>query len=253
MNKLVTGIKGLMPIYQEDFDFLQQSFSDIAKGLASVFGDNYILSGCEYTENGSGMVSWSAGWVVLNSEVLYFPAQTTNWVNQIKMKIESIETEEREFEFADELGIKNHKIWELRTARAINIEEFDDPDVFTINYDAKQRLETLYADVSSLKNTFPFFQVSLAGVCNIRLNKDLSSRVYGYVKLISQQNISEIFDVPAERVPWGTTILFSNQKGTLKLVKVTESGSVVCRLYVEYDNTNGIENLTIPINYTYAG
>jgi len=67
MNKIKTGIQGEMPFYQDSLEFFQTAVRTMGAGLGSIFGDNYILSGCKLV---SGNVS--AGWLVLGGEVCWF-------------------------------------------------------------------------------------------------------------------------------------------------------------------------------------
>lgn len=253
MNKIVTGIKGLMPFYQEDIEFLQQSIVDIAKALASVWGDNFVLSGCKHTDKAGG-ADITEGWLVVNGEVVYFPAQSPTWFNQFKVKVEDSFTEEREFEIADDSGIKKHKIWNFRKARAIEVSEFDDSDTIELTFKANEKIDEMYSRLVKLANPSTVFNASISGDYDIRFYKEISDRIFGYIALKSAKNYELSFDFPSGIMPSGTTILFENSNGYVKFIEsfdnVTKKWSY--KLVINYDNTSGSGNLNIPVNYCVA-
>lgn len=71
MNKLIrSGSK--LNLKNEDFTFMQDSFLDVLKGMATAYGigqsDSYVLSGCDFTIN-AGTISVAAGYIVLGGEI----------------------------------------------------------------------------------------------------------------------------------------------------------------------------------------
>lgn len=66
MNKLLFS-EGGQPLYLDDLDFLQNSFADSVKGLASPFG-NVILSGCVISSS-DNKTSWTDGYLVIDGEI----------------------------------------------------------------------------------------------------------------------------------------------------------------------------------------
>lgn len=72
MDKFLT-FEGEMPIWLNDFDFIDKSVRDTFDRLVKSFTDgvmnDVILSGCVFTAK-SGMVSWTSGVVALGGEIL---------------------------------------------------------------------------------------------------------------------------------------------------------------------------------------
>lgn len=72
---------GGMPLYGDDFLFIQESYTSVIKAIASSIGvTSYILSGVEYTipplSPQGTEVDVSAGWVVIDGEPFYFAGGT---------------------------------------------------------------------------------------------------------------------------------------------------------------------------------
>ena len=67
MNKFdITGVTRGFPLKLDDIDFMNEANFEVLKALSSIYGENYILSGCEI-DRATGNVS--EGYVVLNNEV----------------------------------------------------------------------------------------------------------------------------------------------------------------------------------------
>lgn len=75
MNKLIIP-NGGMPLFGDDFNFLDDAQRDALKGvlyeLALPYDGNLILGGCELTTSGP-TTTISAGYVLIDWEVCYFP------------------------------------------------------------------------------------------------------------------------------------------------------------------------------------
>jgi len=67
MNTIDFSHAGGFPLETDTFDFLQKSLADPIKALATLGGDNYIISGVVETKD-----KVSDGWVVINGEILPF-------------------------------------------------------------------------------------------------------------------------------------------------------------------------------------
>lgn len=79
MNKLETSYLGGHPLTLEDLEFFQNGLMEAFNGLASVWqygsSDSIILSGLQGTISGPN-VTYTSGFVVVNSEVYYVPSAT---------------------------------------------------------------------------------------------------------------------------------------------------------------------------------
>ena len=71
MDRIKTniGIDDGMPFCTPQLEFLQSSFQDIVTGLATMFGENFIVSGCEI----DGANNVSPGYVCLSGEIMKCP------------------------------------------------------------------------------------------------------------------------------------------------------------------------------------
>ena len=68
MNRHIDFDKtGGLYVYQDTFDFMQKTYTEPMEAAAALLGNKLILSGC--VDNG---LSVSAGWVVINNEILPF-------------------------------------------------------------------------------------------------------------------------------------------------------------------------------------
>jgi hypothetical protein len=74
MNKLLVP-NGGMPLFGDDFAFLDAATRDAFKGVFFAFGGNMVLGGCELTIVGDD-VTVSPGYVLIDYEVCYFPGRT---------------------------------------------------------------------------------------------------------------------------------------------------------------------------------
>lgn len=68
MNRIDAQQSGGFPLETDTLDFLQNSFTAL-QSLVALGGDNFIVSGCQVQAN-----NVSAGWVVINGELLPFKA-----------------------------------------------------------------------------------------------------------------------------------------------------------------------------------
>lgn len=94
MNSVQWITTGGIPLRNENWQYHQDAVKDALKGLASMLGGNFYLSGLELTP-GSGTISWTAGYVVLNGEVLYVPAGTdNNYTNLSNTYLELLQADE---------------------------------------------------------------------------------------------------------------------------------------------------------------
>lgn len=117
MNKLLT-FSGAQPIYLGDIDFLQDASAQMETCLArALMGDgsntlNAILQGVEFSY-GSGLISWTAGVVVLNGEILPIAAGSISGAqgDLIYFHVSSVLSGNRIFKDGE-----SHQCWDTRTA-----------------------------------------------------------------------------------------------------------------------------------------
>jgi hypothetical protein len=79
MNKLLWPTGGVQ-LHSEDFIFAETAVRDAIGGLVSKFQEGntvLVISGCEVSFAGSN-ASITEGWVVINNEILFMPAQTVS-------------------------------------------------------------------------------------------------------------------------------------------------------------------------------
>ncbi len=252
MNKIVTRHLGLMPFLLEDIEFLQNSLSAAINAVASIFGDNsdfgnnYVLSGCNFSESGN-KTKISEGWLFVNGELVYSPEQELdgdipNWG---AVKILKEEKEERTFEFADSSGEKNHAVWEFKKAKWVSAEEFDDDDTIKFARWINKEFLKMQSDVRKLKYADEVFQKYIPQKCAVSIKKRGSSFMFGRIILYASEKIKLTMDCPKGIAPYGKTVLFSDSKGQITITE-NNSGSF---LDIDYDNT-GNERLLLPIQYS---
>lgn len=118
MNKLLT-YAGTQPIYLGDIDFVQNAaldvFKNIAKALMNLPSDtlNAIIQGVELTYPSSGTVSWTAGVVVLNGEILPIAAGSITVGNDDAIYFHVVSTLSGERTFKDG---ESRKCYDTRSA-----------------------------------------------------------------------------------------------------------------------------------------
>lgn len=119
MNKLLT-YAGQQPIYLGDIDFLQDSAGSmltcLARALMNQGSDslNAILQGVILSQQTQTHISWTAGVVVINGEILPVPAGTvrgTLGTTSLYFHVEEEQTGTRTFKDGEE-----HACWATRTA-----------------------------------------------------------------------------------------------------------------------------------------
>lgn len=70
MNKFdINGVSRGFPLKLDDIDFMNSATYEAIKGLSSVYGENYIVSGCSFATKGKV----TEGYVVLKGELYYVP------------------------------------------------------------------------------------------------------------------------------------------------------------------------------------
>jgi hypothetical protein len=117
MNKLLT-YAGTQPIYLGDIDFMQNAaagmFKSLAKALMNMSSDtmNAILQGVAITY-GAGIISWSAGIVVLNGEILPVAAGSISGEagNALYFHVNSVLSGSRTFK-----NLEEHDCYDTRSA-----------------------------------------------------------------------------------------------------------------------------------------
>jgi hypothetical protein len=251
MNKIVTGITGLMPFYQEDIEFLQNAMLEMGKALASVWGDNFILSGCVYTETDTESY-YTEGFVVANGEVLFFPKQKTvsflEPQENLLVKINDSLSEEREFEIADSTGVKNHKIWNFRTAVLPTANEIGSEYVYEMKTSAKSSFQNIVNKIKLIESPTLILNVASTEDYDIKLYKGLSNNIFGTITLREPKTYTLTFGIPSMYITdIGTTILFENNDGYVKLRKTING---VNNLVINYAASGKEYPLIIPVNYT---
>ena len=117
MNAFVTETTGYMPMYLKDFEFIFDCMAQLSAGFSSIFGDNYILSGCVSDTN-----SVSAGFVVINGELcLHKGTDFETFIGGLTIYFGIEETllskSERQFELPDN-NVAVHRVWKQRVAIA---------------------------------------------------------------------------------------------------------------------------------------
>lgn len=119
MNRLLT-YAGQQPIYLGDIDFLQDSAESmltcLARALMNQGSDslNAILQGVILSQLTQSHISWTAGVVVINGEILPIPAGTvrgTLGTTPLYFHVEEEQTGTRTFKDGEE-----HACWATRTA-----------------------------------------------------------------------------------------------------------------------------------------
>lgn len=119
MNKLLT-YAGQQPIYLGDIDFLQDSAGSmltcLARALMNQGSDslNAILQGVILSQQTQSHISWTAGVVVINGEILPIPAGTVRGTlgsTSLYFHVEVVEDGTRTFKDGEE-----HACWATRTA-----------------------------------------------------------------------------------------------------------------------------------------
>jgi hypothetical protein len=82
MNQLNLTYLGKMSFVQEDLKFMQDATLEAFKGLLSAFNmgsiDSFIISGIVHSNSGGNNNSFTEGYVCLQGEIFYCPAQTMN-------------------------------------------------------------------------------------------------------------------------------------------------------------------------------
>ena len=72
---------GGLPIYSDDFKFVNEGTNDFIDRLTLQFGENFILSGCDITDNGNDLTI-APGIVVIGGEPCRVYQQTVNTPNR---------------------------------------------------------------------------------------------------------------------------------------------------------------------------
>ncbi len=80
MNKTKWITPGGIPLRNENWKFDNDALRDALKGLASMLGGNFYLSGIVFGFPPNSL-SWTAGYIVMNGEVLFVPAGSTAFDN----------------------------------------------------------------------------------------------------------------------------------------------------------------------------
>lgn len=118
MNNFKTTDNGGLPLRLDDFRFMHNASLEVVKGLISpLVGtlDALILSGCEATNLGGGLYSYSEGYVYFSGEVFYFPAISSTTIAPASAAFDVVST-------FDPTGVRTfnnsvtHNVYEIRRA-----------------------------------------------------------------------------------------------------------------------------------------
>ena len=247
MNNFVTEIKGYMPIYQKDIKFIFDTVLQVVDGLSSLFGSDFILSGCKSKLLFTGTLI-SSGWVVISGELCYH-AGTVLSENTGYWKIVDLllPESERDFELPDN-EIITHKVWKSRIAIPCNESEIgsvqlirnakNEIDSIVHNHDdIYLKYEKTYSvdnDIDMTDNTFDNYRLFL-----IHQNGDKATSIilpeYNNLKSTTRLTFINRSDMPVKFKNTTGNILFSLEVSKSVDIEVLDSFNTTTYGYVIND------------------
>lgn len=203
MNKLIIP-NGGMPLFGDDFNFLDSASRDAFKGISreivDYFDGNLILGGCEFEISGSNIIV-QPGHVMLDYEIRFFPGATVPTV-PIKTYVFTPD------DFYDSTGLKSfanassQNTYQVRRAKLTLVDDIPGQGLY---YNAASRLsDAIYALLSS-KTTASTTMTVHNGWSKEAANEPILKKTYktalleggfgvGTISQVSFTKIATIFD-----------------------------------------------------------
>lgn len=246
MNKFITGIAGIMPFWQRDIEFFFDTIEEVTRGLSSVLGENYILSGVTETHDSDWTIS--SGWAVINGEVCQVEEQWQHAEPTGYWRVESTEDDESERTFELESnGVKEHKVWQRRKAV---LATSDDDGAVKITLRADNYLNRINNLVPSHEQITTFISdlITKGYVYYFQYGKLIIAHGFIQVGMTSDENIT--FDVADFPTPYKNNRVYIpatayTEKNMALFVKGELSKAGRLSFYIKYGLTS------IYFNFSY--